>query len=178
MSLGSRLVHACLFQVCWFACVVGASQGWPALGPLLVVVLLPLHLWWRGGFSREATYLATAALLGFGADSALVLAGVLRFPAHTSLGQPSPLWMVALWVAFAATLPVSMAWLGRRSAVAVAAGAIAGPLSYQAGVALGALEWGPHPAQGVMAVAAEWALSLPFLFWVSRVCHGRSVTHR
>lgn len=172
MTLASRLVHLCLFHACWIACVAGAGHGWPALGPVLVLTLTPLHLMWRGGSPGEAAYLGAAALLGYGADSALVLAGALRFPEYASLGQPSPFWMVALWVAFAATLPVSMAWLGRRSVLAVSAGAIAGPLSYQAGVALGALEWGSRPAQGVMAVAVEWALCLPLLLWLSRTCHN------
>jgi hypothetical protein len=165
------LISFLAFQLCWFACVVGASRGLPWLGPVVVAVFAALHLWATpAGRPRagQAWLLGLTAVIGYAADSALVLSGVLSFPPHASLGWPSSAWMVALWVAQAATLTGAMSWLADRYLVGAVFGAVGGPLAYLAGVRLGAAILGPSQSAALVVVAIEWALAMPLLLWIAR----------
>ncbi len=151
------------FQLGWFAGVVGAAAGWPLLGPLYTALWLALHLRaCAAARGVEVRLLLSAAVLGFAADSALVLGGLIAFPDDARLGAPTTLWMVALWVNLAATLRHGLGWLRGRAGLAALLGAVAGPLAYLAGSRLGAITL-IKPELATAAIALEWALSLPLL---------------
>ncbi|MCY4285518.1 MAG: DUF2878 domain-containing protein [Thiotrichales bacterium] len=164
------------FQAVWFACIIGAGQGYPMLGPFAAALWLTLHLVsfvgadqdFRGRTANRAAelkLLAAAAMLGYGCDSVLVLGGALAFPDHAGPAAPTTPWMIALWMAFAATLRHSLDWARRRYALGAAAGAIFGPIAYTAGEALGGVALAAPP-RGWLAVAAAWALAMPLLLWL------------
>ena len=157
------------FYVCWFACVGGAARGLPWLGPLAVAAYVIAYLRTiPSGVSRmrHAWLLGLAGVVGYAADSVLVLTGVLRFPPQAVLGWPSTAWMVALWVLQAAVLGGVMSWLQSRFGLAAVAGAIGGPLAYLAGERMGAAVLGPTQAVALAVIAAEWALAMPLLVWL------------
>jgi hypothetical protein len=159
------------FQLCWFACVAGASRGLPWLGPVVVAVFAAAHLWATpAGRPRagQAWLLALAGAIGYAADSALVVSGVLSFPPHASLGWPSSVWMVALWVAQAATLTGAMPWLAGRYVVGALVGGLSSPFAYLAGARLGAAILGPSQSAALVVIAVEWALAMPLLMWIAR----------
>lgn len=153
-----NLVNFAAFQVTWFASVLGAAAGVDWAGPACVAAWLTLHLRaqgvaWRG----EAALLAGAGVLGFTMDSALVQAGVLRF--HDA-GLFAPAWMTALWLALAATLRHSLAWLAGRPVLAALLGLVGGPAAYLAGERLGALAVADGMA-ALLLIALSWALAMP-----------------
>lgn len=157
------------FYACWFACVGGAARGLPWLGPLTVAAYAFAYLRTiPSGVARmrHAWLLGVAGVIGYAADSVLVLTGVLRFPPHAVLGWPSTAWMVALWVLQAAVLGGVMSWLRGRFALAAIVGAIGGPLAYLAGERMGAAVLGPTQAVALAAITAEWALAMPLLVWL------------
>jgi hypothetical protein len=159
------------FQLCWFACVGGAARGIPWAGPLAVAAYVTVHLRTipsGGERTRQAWALGLSGVFGYAADSALVLAGVLRFPSHAVLGWPSTAWMVALWVLQAATLRGVMSWMRGRFALAALIGAIGGPMAYLAGERMGAASLGPSYAAALAVVAVEWAIAMPFLVWLEQ----------
>jgi hypothetical protein len=165
------LISFVAFQLCWFACVGGAARGLPWLGPAAVAVFAAAHL--RGtpkGRLRvaQAWLLGLAGAIGYAADSVLVLFGVLSFPPHAVLGWPAASWMVALWVAQAATLTGAMSWMAGRFGVGAAFGAVGGPLAYLAGERMGAAILGPTHLAAVLVVAVEWGLAMPLLLWIER----------
>jgi hypothetical protein len=165
------LVSAAAFYACWFACVGGAARGLPWAGPIAVALFVAADL--RvvppgAARARRAWLLAAAGAAGYGADSALVLAGILTFPPQAVLGWPSTVWMVALWVLQAAVLNGALAWMRGRFALAAAVGAIGGPLAYLAGERMGAASLGPTSLVALIAIAAEWALAMPALVWMER----------
>ena len=92
------------FQLGWFVCILGAANGRPMLGVLVAVPLLSLHLAWQRFRFAEIQLILIAGMLGYLADSTLVMAGLMDFPEAAVLGRPSTLWMVALWMMFAGTL--------------------------------------------------------------------------
>lgn len=149
------------FQICWFANVLGAAQGIPWLGPWVAMTWLAAHgLSCSSDRHVELSICASVGLLGYVADSALVLSGLLDFPEHGRLGAPSPVWMVALWVGFAMTLRHSLGWLRGHYALGAALGALFGPLAYFAGAKLGAIVLVADTTT-LMAVAVEWMVAMP-----------------
>ena len=75
--------------------------------------------------------------------------------------------MVSLWLNFAATLNVSLAWLRSRYLLAAIFGGVAGPLAYYSGAKLGATEALPTMS-GILVLAVGWGILTPFLIWLAR----------
>lgn len=150
------------FQAAWFATVLGAAHGLPWLGPVAVLAAVGLHLVQTHRRSLALGLLLAAALLGFVFEHVLLSAGLVRYP-----GDPAwvPLWMLALWPLFATTLNVSLAWFKPRPVPAALVGAMAGPLAYAGGEALGAIR-----LEGVAlwVLALGWAVAFPLLLTLAR----------
>ena len=77
--------------------------------------------------------------MGLVFDSLLVTVGWLEYPNGMFAPVVAPYWILSMWVLFATTLNVSLAWLHGRYTLAAVFGAIGGPLSYLAGARLGAV---------------------------------------
>lgn len=166
-----RLVNFVAFYLGWFACVAGAGKGYFYLGPLVVVGLVALHLRLVADPRRELRLLLTAAALGYTVDTAQTIVGVIRFGVASPVWWLPPLWLLGLWFIFGTTLNVSFRWLAGRAGLAALLGAISGPLSYYAGVRLGAAEF-PHPLFSFVALAAVWAVLMPVLVRLAEQSRG------
>jgi len=168
-----RIANFIAFQLGWFACVLGAANGLPWSGPLVVAAVIALHLSLSRRPLRELRLVGAAMLTGLVLDSLLLATGWLRYPAGQWLPGVAPYWIVAMWGLFATTLNVSMAWLRGRSVLAVLVGVVGGPLSYLAGEKLGAIELMP-PAPALVALALAWALAMPLLMRLAERFDGVS----
>lgn len=159
----ANLVNFALFQIGWFACVLGAADPRPAMawaGPLVVLLLLAVHLGRSRESSSELRLLIGVGLFGFAVDSVLSATDVLRYEDRL-VAWLAPPWIVALWLMFAATFRHSLAWLAPRPAVAFLLGAVGGPLSYAAGARLGALEWPENVVRSALVTSVVWGLAVP-----------------
>ncbi len=165
------LVNFIAFQLGWFACVLGAAWGWPWAGTGIALAIVALHLARAPQPQREATLVLGAAALGAAWDSLLVALGWIEYPNGILVAGTAPYWMVALWMVFATTLNVSLAWLKRRLPLALVFGAIGGPLAYLGGAKLGALVFA-NPAAALTALAIGWALLTPLLLALARRYDG------
>ncbi|MDX1609781.1 MAG: DUF2878 domain-containing protein [Halofilum sp. (in: g-proteobacteria)] len=154
-------------NVGWFACVLAAANGRPALGLPVVAVLLAIHLTLMPARRREALLIAALAGFGYVADSIPVLLGLFAFPEAARLGGPSPIWMVALWCNFATAPSVALYWLAGRPLLAAALGAVGGPLAYFGGLQLGAMLVPAGTGAMLAAVAVEWAIATPLVMWAA-----------
>jgi len=150
-------------NVGWWSCVLDAVHGTAWIGPLIVLALVCVHLCIVPARRREVVTLFAVAVLGYVADSALVLAGIIDFPLSARLGAPSTLWMVALWVNFATSLNLALYWLARRPWLAAILGAAGAPTAYYSGTHLGALLTPAGATMLVLAVALEWAVATPLM---------------
>jgi hypothetical protein len=150
-------------QAAWFACVVGAAQQWPWLGPVVTVVWCGLWLWLSARRRADLLLLVGSAVVGYALDSMLVLGGFFAFAPAVQLGGPSPLWMVALWALFGTTLRGPMQRLLDKPLLAAVVGAVAGPLAYGGGVRLGAASFGDDEVTSRLAIGAAWAIAMPVL---------------
>jgi len=165
------LVNFIAFQLGWFACVLGAAWGWPWAGTGIALAIVALHLTRAPQPQREATLVLGAAALGALWDSLLVALGWIEYPNGILVAGTAPYWMVALWMVFATTLNISLAWLKRRLPLALIFGAIGGPLAYLGGAKLDALVFANQTA-ALTALAVGWALLTPLLLALARRYDG------
>jgi hypothetical protein len=163
-----KAVNVILFQAAWFAAVLGAAGGMLWLGPLVMLPVLAIHLSLLDNRPGELKLLLAAGLLGFFYDTAFVSWGVFTPLQHLFPRPFSPPWMICLWINFAATLNVSMAWLRGRYFLAAVFGAIGGPLAYYSGAKLGATEALPS-YNGMLLLAIGWGIMTPLLVWLAKV---------
>jgi hypothetical protein len=161
------LLNAALFQVAWFAAVLGAAHERAWLGPLVLLPVLAINLAMAADRRSELQLWAVAGVLGLLFDTALVAAGVFA-PRRQLLPHPlSPPWMIGLWLNFAATLNQSLGWLRGRPLLAAMFGAVGGPLAYYGGARLGATEAIPG-MEGMMMLAVGWGVMTPLLFKLAK----------
>lgn len=163
-AMVARLSNFAAFYLGWFACVVGAARGWPAIGPLAVLALIGVHLSQQNDRGRELTLILMVGAIGSMIDSTQALLGVFAF-----VGAPGvwlcPPWLTSLWLIFGTTFNSSMSWLAGRYRLAVVVGAVSGPFSYYCAVRLGVIEF-PHPMFSVATLALVWAVTVPGLMWL------------
>jgi hypothetical protein len=167
-SVGALALEVALFQGAWLAAVLGTVAGWSCSAPIAVAVYLLFQLTRVGPACHVR--LATAALsfgvAGFAIDSLLSAGGLLGFTGRPP-GATAPLWMAALWAQLAGSAP-ALSRIAGRPVLAAALGAIAGPLAYRAGVALGAIELRTGDWTALATLALVWALALPAVAAVCR----------
>jgi hypothetical protein len=158
-------------QAGWFACVISAARGAAWIGIVFALALIALHLWRVGSPLPEVKLIITVAVLGGLWESALVAAGLLAYPDTSLIHGLAPVWLLVLWGLFAAQINTTYQWLKQRLWLAPLLGAVAGPLSFRAGAALGALQFArPWPARA--ALACGWAVLLPLVILMSRHWDG------
>ena len=170
----ANIANFVAFQAAWLACVLGAARGAPWLGPAFVLAWLVVHLQVMDKIERRVEWrlMIVAAALGYGVDTMLLTGGRLVFPPDPQAAD-SPLWMVALWIGFAATLARSLRWLDGRYLLAAGLGLAGGPAAYWAGARLGAVEL-TAGSVSMLWIAAAWAVALPLLI-LARAVLARSV---
>jgi hypothetical protein len=160
------------YQVVWFLAVYGAGAGrtWPALVAALLFAL------WQLAVSQERAadlrLIGMALALGMLIDGALARSGLLSYASAAPALPPrgAPLWILALWIAFALTLNHSLRWLRGRLAPAVLTGVVGGPLAYLAAARLsGAVSFATPAWQALTALALGWGVALALLTARARV---------
>ena len=151
------------YQAVWFANVAAAAHGRPWIG-VGIALCFVLAQWAASPYKAADARLALLAMLaGAAIDGALAATGAIAY-ASPSPALGAPLWILAMWAAFALTANHSLGFLRSRPALAASLGAIAAPLAYLgaergfSAVALAAPAWRP-----LLMLACGWALALPLL---------------
>ena len=161
------LLNITAYQIAWFACVLGAANQLPWIGTTIALAVVALHLALTSQRRVELKLIVAAAVIGLVLDSALASSGLVSFTSGVWIDGLTPHWMLGLWIAFATTLSVSMRWLVTRPALAIAFGAIGGPIAYYAGTKLGAMTL--HSDSALFAVGFFWAAAM----WLLAVLAAR-----
>lgn len=150
-----------LYQFAWLACVMGAAAGRPELGIAAALSVTGLHLALSRSAMGELKLLFLTALIGGGWENLIVTLDWVHYRGGHAAGA-APVWILALWVAFATTFNVSLRWLQGRNALAALAGLVGGPLAWYGGARLGALEL-PDLPTNLIGIGLGWAVLLPLL---------------
>ncbi len=169
------LINFVLFQLAWFAGILGAAHQQASIGILVMVLCGAFHIWSLPRASRRAEYLLMLQCFCLGTliDTVLMHAGIMVYASPNPIGFLSPLWMSLLWVALAMTLNHSLAWLKNKYWLSAILGSITGPLSYLAGVRLDAGSM-PDEVYSLVTLSIVWALSMPLMMFWSQKPRKRS----
>jgi len=158
-------------QLGWFACVLSAARDVPWMGVATTIVLVAVHLARVERSLQEFKLLVSVVMIGAIWESVPVATGLLVYPSGTVLPGAAPYWILALWALFAAQFNTAFGWLKQRMLLASVLGAIAGPMSFRAGAALGAVRFA-HPLPATLVLAIGWAILMPVLILLSRRWDG------
>ncbi len=158
-----------LFQLAWFAAVIGGAADRPLIACVPALGVCLLHLWlnrtkWRSEF---VTILAVTAL-GLALETVFIHAPALLYHGMATGDFFPPVWIVALWLAFGTLPRGSLGWLSGRVFWQIGLGAVFGPLSYLAGGRLGAAELVEPVSMSLIVIGLGWGVLMPAIFVVCR----------
>jgi hypothetical protein len=169
------LVNYVLFQACWFAAVEDGRSGRLWLAPAVIGAAVAAHLFMVRERRCEAAYLVAIGAAGTAMDSTLLALGLTDYttlPAGWPAGLVPP-WITLIWIAFATLPRFSLGWLGGRPRLAFLFGALGGPLSYLAGVKLGAVATHAEPVWTYAALSLQYAVAMPLMMRYAPGARGR-----
>jgi hypothetical protein len=169
------LLYLVLCQAGWFICVISAARGAGWVGVLFAAGVVGYHLLKAVRPMREARLVAVVTLVGWTWDSVVAHSGLLAYPNGILIVGTAPYWMAGLWALFAVQFNVLFVWLRRRWLLAGIVGAVAGPLSFRAGAALGAVRF-VNDDEAFLVLALGWSILLPVILWLARRWDGMRAT--
>ena len=149
--------NALWFQSTWFLCVLGREALLP-----ITLGMIALHFLLVASASQELRRLAPIAAVGIGVDALLSAAGIFDFGPVLL-----PLWLMALWIAFATTLTRALAVFGRNPWLAAAIGSVGVPFNYLVGAKMGAVTLPMNPVVTALVLVSVWAVLLPVLYRIA-----------
>ena len=150
------LVNYALYQIGWFACVLGGASHRPWTGFAIAIVLVGVHLGLSVERSLEVRLLILATVVGTVVEMMQIAAGTYRFTSGTVLDALPPPWLLAMWAQFATTFRYSMRPVLKRPIRA----ALFGPIAFLAGARLGAVTLRPPVTYGLLRLSINWAIAL------------------
>ena len=165
------LINILLFQIGWFACVLGAASDKALIGSSIALAIIIFHLYRTTEWRHELMLILIAMFIGFIWDSYLAYRDWIQYPYGQLTPDTAPYWIVIMWGLFATTLNVSLSWLKRSIVASVLFGAIGGPLAYIAGNKLGAVEFSDSTS-ALIALSIGWGILTPLLLQLTDLIKG------
>lgn len=156
----TQLVNYALYQVGWFACVLGGAWHRPWTGFLIAVILCGAHLALSVERSVEVRLVVIATAVGALVEIGQIAAGTYRFTSGTVIDALPPPWLLAMWAQFATTFRFSLRAVITRPIRAALFGAAGGPIAFLAGERLGAVTLLPPVTPGLLRLSISWAIAL------------------
>jgi len=160
---GNVFINAALFQILWFAAILGSAKLmlWPSVVACTVLAIWQLHP--ARKHASDIMLVCVAILLGLVIDTFLLQLDLYQFTYPFPVEGISPLWIILMWIGFALTVNHSMKWLELHALLPALMGAVFAPLSYLAGLRLGAIEYFADPLVVSAWISVSWAIALTIL---------------
>lgn len=157
-----------LFNGVWLACVAGSAEQllWPAIVSCGVLALYQLHP--KNRHPNDIKLVLISIALGLIVDSIWVQFGLMDFTDKRPFTNFAPAWIVILWVGFALTVNHSLKWLYIHPLLPAITGAVAAPITYFAGIKLGAVQYTASLVDVSLGLAIAWAIALTILVEVGK----------
>lgn len=151
-----------IYQGIWFIGVLGKERF-----AAVLLVLLVLHFWWVKDRLTESLIVVSCTLIGVCVDSVLTLTGWFVFTPEASV-LPIPLWLVGIWIGFAATFRHALAYFFARPVWAIALAAVGAPLTYVAAARLGAVALPYGPVWTALVLLVVWTALMGMFVWITQ----------
>jgi len=162
----SKVINFILFQLVWFACILGAAINETHTAVAFSLLIILFHFYLAKDKKNEIKILLIASIIGFLFDGFLLKSELVLYTNHGWSYSITPLWIIVLWMGFAITLNSSLNWLKKKIKLSALFGAIGGPLAYLAGEKLEAVTLMTPIA--LIAIVIGWSLITPLLIYISR----------
>lgn len=162
----NNIINFICFQVGWFAAVASAANNTPWIGIMVIVLIIALHLYRSLNAKNELYLILLVGLLGGSLDSLFVFFDWIYYPSGQIHESFTAYWIIAMWMSFATTLNISMAWLKKYKFLSIIFGFIGGPLTYYAGYNLGGIYFLDFNS-AMIALAFGWAAIIPPLLFLA-----------
>jgi hypothetical protein len=156
----THLVNYALYQVGWFACVLGGAWQRPWSGFWLAVIMLGAHFTLSHERALEGRLVLLVTAVGAIVEMLQIATGTYRFTSGTVVDALPPPWLLAMWAQFATTFRFSLHPVLARPMRAVGFGAVGGPIAFLAGERLGAITLLPPLGWGLVRLSISWAIAL------------------
>ena len=156
----TSLVNYALYQVGWFACVLGASWRSPGVGLSIALVLIGAHLVLSSERHVEVGLVLFATVVGAAVEVFQIAAGTYHFTSVPVNGVWPPPWLLAMWAQLATTFRFSLRRVSAQPLPAALFGAAGGPIAFIAGQRLGAVTLLPPVTHGLLRLSLTWAIAL------------------
>lgn len=165
------VINFILYEIGWFACLIGAAKHLPWLGVVAALAIVVWHLLQARQPKRELALLLIVLVIGGTFDQIMLNHHLISYESHGWMNSVVPVWILALWAEFATILNVSLRWMHKRWLIAIIFGAIGGPLAYMGAAGLGAVTLNMQPASYI-ALSVGWAILTPLLLRISAKFDG------
>ncbi len=174
LALMTRVVNLLIYQLGWFACVLGATFERTWLGVAFAMSLVCIHMLLTTDRPNQARLLFAALCVGVCVDTLLLILGVLSFPSGSIVDWLPPVWMSVLWIQFATTFRYCLSWLSGRYALCSMAALFGAPLAFVGGERLGAVVLFSPRVTNLLILGTLWAIAFPMLIFISDRIHANS----
>jgi len=156
----ANLLNYALYQVGWFACVLGAAWQWPWAGFAVAIILIGIHLSLSVERAFELRLVLLVTAVGALVEIMQIAGGTYRVTSNTAIEGLPPAWLLAMWGQFATTFRYSLRQVMARPVRAALFGAAGAPIAFIAGERLGAVTLLPPVTHGLLRLSISWAVAL------------------
>ena len=150
------------FHSGWWACVIGVQNDYDYLGVFVMSIYLLIHLIYFRINNNELYIILISGFVGAVVDSILLITNFVEYEGLYSKSF-APFWIISMWMGFSSTLNHSLKWLDLKWISQFLLGFIFGPLSYIAGVRLGALYFNAS-LYNIFILGLVWGAAVPTLY--------------
>ena len=158
------------YEAVWFVTVYSAGRDRTLPGVLAALAFACLQLAVSEQRGADVRLIAAALAVGTLLDGTLAATGVVQYSSTPPALPPggAPVWILALWAAFALTLNHSLRWLRGRPLVGALLGAVGGPLAYISSSRIsGAVTFAVPEWRAVVCLAVGWGAAIALLAYLA-----------
>jgi hypothetical protein len=156
------------FNISWFGLILLEERFIP-----VVILWIGLHFYYCKQPMAEFKLILSVTIIGIAIDSLLLFLDVFQFSNHLII----PLWLMMLWIAFAATIAHSLQFLSRCTLLQFVIGFIFPPLSYIAGESLSSMTFGFELFITYLVLAVIWSILMMLFFKLQKKFYKQEQSH-
>ncbi len=164
------ILNIVLLNLLWFACVLGASNGvlWPSVIGLFVLLMVTFI--YEDINKKDFNVILFSLLFGGLLDGFLHASGLLVYasPFH-QLSYLPPIWILFLWIGFAASIKIGMQWFLANPTIGVVIMTVGAPMSYYSASKLGAVEF-VNMFEAMLVIGLGWMV---YFVCITQVFYNR-----
>ncbi|MEC9375364.1 MAG: DUF2878 domain-containing protein [Pseudomonadota bacterium] len=161
-------MNLALFQSVWLINIIGASSGNEWLGIISLLIFILIHSLISTTYKVDFKLAALAIIFGLIIETLIIQSNLLAYLNGFYSNELAPLWLLCLWANLALTFNGCLSWLNNRYLLGGFLGAIGAPLSYYAGITLGAATVESSLMLSLSVIAVIYGAIIPIFLLINK----------